>query len=296
MNLTTVAVTRKIPSLLAGLALACGLAASPSPALSQQVSITHCQGACPAYRSSFTARNSRIVVHHLYAAGLNNYSRRADWVAYRLTPEAVGVASLLPRDWQPDQLADFPDISQLSDLAELDPKDNLPDISSAANTYGGPSVPVVEEMGRVHLVPLTSFAKTPYWPELNYVSNLLPMPAALRQGAWLRLEQRLNTLAKTEQDLHVVAGPVFFNGTAPGSAALKPGANLAAYFKVVATEAGTAAFLFPHDLRQTESYCGRLTSLEELESLTDLEFFPGERKAESWRLLEALGCPQPDAP
>jgi endonuclease G len=268
----------------------------PISATAQEVAVTHCLGSCPQYRSTIIANNSKVVIHHLYAAGLNTYNRRADWVAYRLTPQAVGVASLLPRDWQPDRLADFAEISRLADLAELEPEANLPDVSSAVSPYGGVSAPVIDEQNHVRLAPLTSFAKTPYWSELNNLSNMLPMPAPLRRGAWLRLEQALNALVADREELHVVAGPLYFNGSTPGSEALQPGVNLAGYFKIVATGSGTAAFLFPHDLQQSESFCDRLSSVEEIQRLTGLQLFPGETKADSWQLITDLGCTQPVSP
>lgn len=183
--------------------------------LAQTVAITHCRDECPRYGSALIANNSKVVVHHLYAAGLNNFSRRADWVAYRLTPEAVGVASLLPREWQPDRLAGFSDISRLTDLAELEPEASLPQVSNATSAYGAGATPVVEEQNRVRLAPLTSFAKAPYWAELNNLSNMLPMPAPLRLGPWLRLEQSLNSLVRRENQIHVVTGPVYYQGRHP---------------------------------------------------------------------------------
>ena len=59
----------------------------------QNIAISHCQGSCPDYSSGLPATRSNVVVHNLYAAGLNGDTGMADWVAYRLTKEAIGVAS-----------------------------------------------------------------------------------------------------------------------------------------------------------------------------------------------------------
>ena len=118
----------------------------PMTVASQELAVTQCAGSCPQYSSTFSASNSKVVIHHLYAAGLNKYSRRADWVAYRLTKDAVGVASLLPREWQPDRLADF---SEAAELADLDPDVPLPDIARSVSPYGGISEPVSNEQNRV---------------------------------------------------------------------------------------------------------------------------------------------------
>lgn len=252
----------------------------------QEVAVTHCAGSCPQYNSSFTAGNSKIVIHHLYAAGLNNYSRRADWVAYRLTRDAIGVASLLPRDWQPDRLADF---SAVAELADLEP-DALPDVARSVSPYGGITEPVRNEQNRVRLAPLTSFAGTPYWSELNNTSNMLPMPSPLRLGAWLRLEQTLNSMLADKDEIHVITGPVYFENAAPGSASLEPGLNLAGYFKIIKTDSGIASFIFPHDMRQQASFCQGMAGIDEIERLTQLEFFPDGGHTRSGHLVEELGC------
>ena len=288
--------SRQVSPSLAGVLVAAAMHLFPGTALGQDVAVTHCQDSCPQYRSAITANNSKVVIHHLYAAGLNSYSRRSDWVAYRLTRDAVGIASLLPREWHPDRLADLSEISRLADLEELEPEDNLPDLRSSVSPYGGISAPANREQNRVRLVPLTSYAKTPYWSELNNTSNMRPMPAPLRLGPWLQLEQALNSLTNREEEIHVIAGPVYFNGAPPGSDPLEPGTNLAGYYKVVATESGIASFVFPHDLRQFESFCQQLQSLDDIERLTNLELFPGHQKNQSWQLIADLGCSQPVFP
>ena len=66
-------------------------------------------GIMPNILSCEHPRNSKLVIHHVYAAGLNSQTGFADyWVAYRMTKEAVGVASLLSRGWQLDRLVHIP--------------------------------------------------------------------------------------------------------------------------------------------------------------------------------------------
>ena len=278
-----------LPPALTGSLLAAAIVLLPTSVSGQEVAVTHCAGSCPQYSSSFIAGNSKVVIHHLYAAGLNNYSRRADWVAYRLTSDAVGVASLLPREWQPDRLAEF---SEVAELADLEPDVPLPDIARNVTPYGGSSEPVTNEQNRVRLAPLTSFADTPYWSELNNTSNMLPMPAPLRLGAWLRLEQALNALLTSKKEIHVITGPVYFESTAPGSESLEPGLNLASYYKIVRTESGIASFIFPHDMRQQESFCAGLVNIDEIERLTQLDFFPEHGATGSGQFATELGCTQ----
>jgi len=66
-------------------------------------------GIMPNILSCEHPRNSKLVIHHVYAAGLNSQTGFADYrVAYRMTKEAVGVASLRCRGWQHDRLVHLP--------------------------------------------------------------------------------------------------------------------------------------------------------------------------------------------
>lgn len=260
-------------------------------ATAQTLAVTHCLGECPRHESRVTANQSRIVIHHLYAAGINGDTSLADWVAYRLTKDAIGVASLLPRTWQPDRLVRF---SPLEDIVQSGEEDELrlsESIQRNNNPYGGGAAERVKPEDRARLAPITSFANTPYWSDLNNFSNMVPMPATLRLGSWLRLEQRLNQIVSEENDAYVIAGPLFLVNIlslSPSPSDLDP----AAYFKLVSDESGVVAFLFPKDLEQSASYCAQKVSLSEIEEMAGLDFFPGQRSmAESPTLAASLGCP-----
>ena len=271
-------------SLLVGVLLAA------NPGNAQSVAVTHCQGECPGYESVVKAKRSNIVIHHLYAAGINGDTSLPDWVAYRLTKDAIGVASLLPRSWQPDRLLEFSSLEDRLSLGEEELKLSE-SISQANNPYGGGGAVLVKPENRARLAPVTSFANTPYWSDLSNFSNMVPMPAPLRLGPWLRLEQRLNGMVAADSEAYVVAGPIYLIsnlGLSPSSAELNP----AAYFKLVSDETGVVAFAFPHDLAQTGDYCSYRTNLTEIQSMTDIEFFPDRNPQESSSLLKKLGCDQ----
>lgn len=269
--------------------LAAGWLLGGLEASAQSIALTHCLGECPRYESQLVADRAKVVVHHLYAAGLNGDSGLADWSAYRLTADAVGVASLLPRAWQPDRLTEF---SPLEDVIIAENSGlSLAEVATvSSNPYAGLSPQQTPPEDRARLVPMTSFANTPYWSDLNNLSNMIPMPASLRRGAWLQLEQRLNRLVAEKGELHVVAGPLFLISNlsvSPAGADLNP----AAYYKVVADSSGIVAFVFPHQLGQFESFCGQQTSLPEIEQMAGLKLFPGGEKLEvSSSLVAGLGC------
>lgn len=255
----------------------------------QDVAITHCEGLCPQYTTDSAAARANIVVHHVFAAGLNNDTGLADWVAYRLTKDAVGVASLLPRSWQPDRLIKFSDAAEPIDINSS--VYSLADVASTGNPYYGGGEIAGEKAERARLAPITSFANTPYWSDLNNLTNMVPMPNPLRVGPWLSLEQKLNALVKTEGELFVISGPLFMinqplNTLATTVTDLAP----AAYYKVVVAKKGFVAFVFPENLPQHASYCTQTADIYDIERMTDLTLFPGRDLSESPELLSRLGC------
>ena len=255
----------------------------------QNIAISHCQGSCPDYISGLAATRSNVVVHNLYAAGLNGDTGMADWVAYRLTKEAIGVASLLPRFWQPDELVRLSGIEELAEAEALG--FSRADISSGNNPYGGLNEPAGDPEKRARLAPMTSFAQTPYWSELNNLSNMVPMPAPLRRGPWLQLEQTLNRIVTSENDLGVITGPLYLIDQPLSASVNSADLNPAAYFKVVVAESGFAAFVFPQDLSQTDRFCEYQADIDQIELMSSLDLFPESSARSSSKLLKALGCP-----
>ncbi len=253
----------------------------------QNIAIGHCQGSCPSYSSGLAATRSNVVVHNLYAAGLNGDTGMADWVAYRLTKEAIGVASLLPRFWQPDELVRLSGIEELAEAEALG--FSLAEISSGDNPYGGVNEPAAPEE-RARLAPMTSFAQTPYWPELNNLSNMVPMPTPLRRGPWLQLEQTLNRIVTSENGLGVISGPLYLIDQPLSTSANSADLNPAAYFKAVVAENGIAAFVFPQDLSQTDRFCEYQADIDQIELMSSLDLFPESDPRPSSKLLKALGC------
>lgn len=260
-----------------------------SPALpAQNVAIAHCQGTCPSYSSGLSATRANVVVHNLYAAGLNGNTGMADWVAYRLTKEAIGIASLLPRFWQADELVRLSGIDELAEAEALG--FSLAEISSGGNPYGGFNEPLGEAQERARLAPMTSFAKTPYWRELNNLSNMVAMPTPLRRGPWLQLEQTLNQIVNEESSLGVISGPLFLIDEPLNTTISSANLNPAAYFKVVIADSGIAAFVFTQDLSQADRFCEQQANLEQIELMSGLELFPESNPMPSEQLLSELGC------
>ena len=267
--------------LLAYLALALGLAGTVNAELPDNFHIAHCLQGCP----TGTAENNEIVVRHLFAVSINSSTRLADWVSYRVIPGSIGVASLLPRTWQTDQLA-----SSAVRTEELnDTGDTLvqPSLSNQPESVYRISEFSMNAGDRGRLVPMTSFAATSYWSDLNLLSIMSFMKSDLRLESWSRLDQAINELVAREGQLTVVAGPVY----GLGQGILPDGSMPSAFFKVVANEQGElAAFLFDQDLPTHANHCEQLSDLATVQSSAGLQLFPDAAQWPSGSLVSRLGC------
>ena len=254
----------------------------------QTVVVSQCNGLCPSYQSSASEKKANIVIHHVYAAALNGQTGLADWVAYRLTKDAIGVASLLSRQWQPDRLMSVPNELEIIESAAAEI--SLASIAVNDNPYAGINAAEPDKEDRARLAPITSFANTPYWSDLNNLSNMVPMPSDLRLGPWLRLEQALNGLAGKRGELYVVSGPLFLITEPLSSNNSAATFYPAAYYKVVTFEDEMAVFVFANNLSQAESYCSHTSSLADLETMSGLSLLPNKKLKPSSALLAELGC------
>lgn len=235
------------------------------------------------------ADDSELIVRQLYVASINAETGLADWQAYRVLADSVGVASLLPRAWFEDPL-----LSEATRVAE--DIDGLPQlvysVSSDAEerTYQTSEITLLsEDQGR--LVPMTSFAGTPYWSELNFLSNMSPLPFELRVGSWSRLDQAINGLANKIGEVYVISGPIYGDNTAqPGEPDAESIAKPSAYFKVISTAESLSAFIFESDVRQHINFCDQLSTLDAVEAATGLTLFPQHESTFADTLHAQLTC------
>jgi endonuclease G len=253
--------------------------ASSLAAQEQTVHIAHCRDYCP--QSAYSAERE-IVVHHLYAANIEPETGLAEWVAYRVLGDSLGVASLLPRSWHADPLLgeELPVDIENSGVEII-----RPDLSNAQDREYRVNEVQINVADRGRLAPMTSFAGTPYWEDLNNLSNMAPLPTDLRVGSWARLEQAINALAAQVGDVYVISGPLLTVEQAIN--------NPQAYFKLVLAGNRLAAFVFPGQLRQNDSYCAQISSLEQIEAETGLDLLPVVSRGEltiAGTLNRELGC------
>ncbi len=253
------------------------LALAAPAAMAQSVHISHCSQACPQ-----SPDVDEIVVHHLYAAGIEGQTGMAEWVSYRVIRDSIGVASLLPRLWQSDRLLE---VELAPELQETSGDDFFqPDLSNAQDSEYRVNEILYNVEDRGRLAPMTSFAGTPYWRELNNLSNMAPLPRDLRLGSWARLEQAINGLAAQVGEVYVLAGPL--------QQAEQSISTPSAYYKVVLFDNRLASFIFRADLDQNDSYCSQVSSLANIEEMTGLHLFPDLAGLQESELLTELGCGQ----
>lgn len=243
--------------------------------------IAHCLRDCP----TGTPGNNEIIVRHLYAVSINVSSRLADWVSYRILPDSIGVASLLPREWQTDRLARSG--VRLDEISGADSRLIQPTLGDQPESVYRISEFTLNAGDRGRLVPMTSFAATSYWSDLNLLSIMSPMKGELRLESWSRLDQAVNELVAREGELTVIAGPVY--GSADGS--VDGDALPVAFFKVIANGQGElAAFLFDQDLPVHANHCSQLSNLATVQRRTGLQLFPAAEDWPTGSLSDRLGC------
>ncbi len=254
----------------------------------QTVHISHCMAGCPELNAAAQPVGTELIVRHLFVASINLDNGLANWVAYRVLRDTVGVASLLPRQWQVDQLVDA-DSRGIHDI-DRGPRFSQPDLRNQPDRSYRISEIRINPEDRGHLVPLSSFAGTPYWDELNYLSNMSPIPSDLRTGAWSRLDQAVNELAARIGEVYVLSGPLYRIQQPLSSRSADVSSLPAAYFKIIATGLSHAAFVFDQNLSQHAHYCEQLSSLQQIEQSSDLHFFPEQENATTDDLQINLGC------
>ena len=230
----------------------------------QQYQFEHCLFGCPTGASS----ENHLLARSIYTLSYNTSLKTAQWVAYEVSAGAIGVASGLSR--QP--------------IADDYIADTLTQGDFLASEGSG--------FIRAHYVPLVSFAGTPYWSDVNYLTNVVARSNSLSQGAWYGLDWAIRNLVNREGAIYVVTGPVFHEDAAPKRLNTSKAHRIPdAFFKVVLTSEGkAAAFLLPQDTAVHVHHCDLQASVEEIERLTGLDLFPERRAQLDISLQTSLGC------
>ena len=235
----------------------------------QTVHIAHCMAGRPVNDGGILPDDSELIVRQLFVASINSRTGLSDWQAYRVLADSVGVASLLPRAWYEDSLVS-PNVASANVIDDGQQFVQALPIDAEERSYQLNEINILsEDQGR--LVPMSSFAGTPYWSELNFLSNMAALPFELRAGSWSRLDQAINALANKTGEVFVVTGPIYDDRERVDDDAL---INPSAYFKVISTRYAMSAFIFSSDVRQHVNFCDQLSTMEVVEGRSGLDLFP----------------------
>ena len=151
-----------------------------------------------------------------------------------------------------------------------------------------------EEAGlsRAQLVPLVNFAGTPYWNDVNYMSNAVARSRNLSLGAWYGLEWSIRNLVNREREVYVLTGPIFRDTPVASSLQTQTQHRVPdAFFKIVVSADNRAtAFIFDQDLPVHVHHCDTTVTIDEIETATGLDFFPENPRLVLGSLDTSLGC------
>ncbi len=235
-----------------------------TPNYAQNYNIAHCVGGCPLGGSA----ENHLIIRPIYALSYNTETKSADWVAYKVSTESIGIASSLPRTPIPDEF--------------------VADTLSAIDFLEAESVGLT----RAQYVPLVDFAGSPYWNEVNYLTNTVARSPSLSQGAWYGLDWSIRNLVNRSGVVYVITGPVFDNATDVKRLLTSKTHRVPdSFFKIVITEEGSAAaFLMSQDSPVHLHHCEMQSSIAEIAALSNLRFFPALSQTPEENAFAGLGC------
>ncbi|MEO0723347.1 MAG: DNA/RNA non-specific endonuclease [Bacteroidota bacterium] len=196
---------------------------------------------------------SQVYHYKNYSLSYNEDYEQADWVAYILTRDE------LRQPW-----------SERVDNFRPDPA--IRSGSASPNDYRGSGY------DRGHMVPAADMAfDAAAMDETFLMSNISPQSRNFNQGIWRELEELTRDWAKKFGRLYVVSGPVLSEDPKGYIGRANNVAVPTAYFKVLLDlddpEQKAIAFLLDNEVNYEPLY-KFTTSVDEIEELTGIDFFP----------------------
>jgi endonuclease G len=212
----------------------------------------------PAYT---VQRPHRVLVRRGYTLSHSPIDKISDWVAYHLTKQYAQGTEPRPGDeaFQPDPK--LPE-GQRAERADY----------RGSGFDRGHQCPNADARGRGKKVVAESFL----------LSNMTPQEPKLNQVKWAELEDKIRGWAVEFGEVYVVTGPVFLDEAGEGIVKHRViGKNRVAvpthYYKIVlrrsaAGKLDALAFLIANK-KMTGTFESHLTSIDEIERITGLDFF-----------------------
>ncbi len=233
----------------------------------QILKIAHCYDGCP----NGAEDSNHLILRPIYALSYNMKTKSADWVAYKLSPGSIGIASSLSREAVHDNYVE--------------------DTLKEEDFLGS------EEPGllRSQYVSLVDFAGTPFWRDVNYLTNSVARTASLSQGAWYGLDWSIRNYVNRQGEVYVVTGPIFdAEDEDRVSELLQTDTSHRVpdkFFKVVVNNLGqSAAFILSQSAPVHVHHCEMIASIDDIEKLTGLDLFSVSTPKIDDSVYSDLGC------
>ncbi|NJB86543.1 endonuclease G [Lewinella marina] len=214
--------------------------------------------------------SGEVVEHTGFTLSYLEDWEQAEWVAYVLTRDH------LDREWTPrrDNFREDPLVTTGS----------ATDFDFRGSGYD-----------RGHLAPFADFAwDADQADETFYLSNISPQIPAFNQGIWRELEENVREWARHDGRLYVVTGPVT---SLPPRAYIGRDNRVAipqSYYKVVLDledpEQKGIGFVIPNEV-STHPLAHYAMSIDEVEKITGIDFFPELMPADLEATIEARADP-----
>jgi endonuclease G len=191
-----------------------------------------------------------IVKHTYYTLSYSEENEQPYWVFYKLTPDFLNSSIDRTDDFRPD-----PSVSSGS---------------AALSDYSGSGY------DRGHLAPAADMKiNDTSISESFFLSNMSPQLPGFNRGIWSKLESLVRTWCTNEDTIYVVTGPVFKNniGTIGANQVTIPGYYYKAILDIT-DERKMIALVLPN-ASSSADLSSFVISIDSLESLTGIDFFPG---------------------
>ena len=208
-------------------------------------------GQIPDLELPLVSEGETIVAHTKYTLSYDEGHEQARWVAYQLTRDELYGSFDRKDNFRPDP--------------------SIPTESASLSDYRGSGY------DRGHLIPAADLS----WSEEAmddsfYMSNMSPQDPQFNRGIWGSLEATVRNFADTEGAIYVVTGPVLTDGpykTIGKNEVSVPNYYYKAILDYTEPEIKAIGFLLPNKESKAslESFA---TTIDELEKVTNLDFFP----------------------
>lgn len=204
-----------------------------------------------------TPLTNDLLIRDIYALSNNDATKFADWVAYKLTMHEVEGDLTIERKWKADPWLD--------ENETLEPN---PDDYKNSNTE--------LKTDRGHQAPLASYKGSIHASHTNYLSNITPQKAALNQGAWVALENKVREVVKEGNTVYVITGPLYERDMPPLPECDEPHKVPSGYWKIICMESSSgidvAAFLFDQNTPRNDKLHNHQVTVDEIEKRSGLDF------------------------